>query len=567
MAPIPAMRAVWFALVLSICMAGAAHAQGIFEQGGTLHQDSSALLRWKLKPGVAERLNLEMIRIYRVRTGDELGFGKKSLEQVAERDVDGEYTVERLENGQQYAFILRAVDASGTEHGQALLMAYPGEDGEGPPPAVKNLYAAPGAVGVGVFWDRRREVDIKGYEVARKRPGDPSYRIIARLPRVTKAGQWTRAATGKMANAPMIRPTMYLDTKAEKGGEYIYRVQAVDLDGNLGEPAEVRTTGKTAPRSPRFDEVLLLVRARDGSSRHVAEEYARARNVPESNIVEFYIPEDRYDFGYERHLAEPLREHLLENGLAGKIRVLVPCYRMPRSTGARSVDSMLSDLFGRYTWGRVMGTPSPLFRSDNHFDPALGMYLVTRLDGPDEETALSLFEKARIAERRVTPASGDAYFVQDEKGRRMAKIVEKYGVESVLHGRLHTRENQVPDGTMWLFAWGHDYIRLRDTPWPDGSVAAFLKSNSFGTLRKENGRPSWVQGLLQEGVTATFGSVVEPYVQGFTRGDIFFDRFLSGRYSFAEAYGMATPTVRWAMSAVGDPLYRLDSWQAAGEAR
>jgi uncharacterized protein (TIGR03790 family) len=66
-----------------------------------------------------------------------------------------------------------------------------------------------------------------------------------------------------------------------------------------------------------------------------------------------------------------------------------------------------------------------------------------------------------------------------------------------------------------------------------------------------------VQGFLEQGVTATFGSVVEPYVQGFTRGDIFFHRFWSGEYTFAEAFAMSTPTLRWAMSAVGDPLYRL----------
>jgi uncharacterized protein (TIGR03790 family) len=58
-------------------------------------------------------------------------------------------------------------------------------------------------------------------------------------------------------------------------------------------------------------------------------------------------------------------------------------------------------------------------------------------------------------------------------------------------------------------------------------------------------------------VTATFGAVAEPYVEGYTRGDVFFDRFWSGKFTFAEAMFMATPTVRWMMSGIGDPLYRL----------
>jgi uncharacterized protein (TIGR03790 family) len=218
---------------------------------------------------------------------------------------------------------------------------------------------------------------------------------------------------------------------------------------------------------------------------------------------------------------------------------------------------MLADPFDRYVWGRVMGTPSPLFESNGHFDPALGVYLVSRLDGPDEETALGLIGKARAAEEQVFPRSGLAYFVDDDNGKTAARIADHYGVDTLLKGRLHASRATVPDETMWFFAWGHEYADVRSSPWPAGSVASFLKSNSFHSIREKTDEPCWVQGFLEQGVTATFGSVVEPYVQGFTRGDIFFHRFWSGEYTFAEAFAMSTPTLRWAMSAVGDPLYRL----------
>lgn len=106
----------------------------------------------------------------------------------------------------------------------------------------------------------------------------------------------------------------------------------------------------------------------------------------------------------------------------------------------------------------------------------------------------------------------------------------------------------------------YSYERPKNGAWRPGALAAHLISDSFVGIKAPPKSPkSWVQELLEAGVTGTFGSVIEPYLQGYTRPDIFFERFWSGDYNFAEAFFQATPTVQWAMSAVGDPLYRLKS--------
>jgi uncharacterized protein (TIGR03790 family) len=256
-------------------------------------------------------------------------------------------------------------------------------------------------------------------------------------------------------------------------------------------------------------------------------------------------------------IIDVIRNHLLVNNLAGKIRVIVPCYGIQLRLGNRALDSVLMDLFDRYSWGRVMGTPNPHFGRNEHFDPTWGLFLVSRLDGPNVEIANGLVDKAMKAEDSVDARSGSAFFVRLNHGEDAFKIGQQRGIKAVLEDRFFTKNNLIPDETMWFFAWGHDYEKpIRKDPWPVGSIAAYLKSNTLASINRPLAR-SWVQAFLESGVTGTFGAVVEPYVQGYTRSDLFFERFWSGKYNFVESYSLATPTVRWAMSAVGDPLYKI----------
>jgi uncharacterized protein (TIGR03790 family) len=211
-----------------------------------------------------------------------------------------------------------------------------------------------------------------------------------------------------------------------------------------------------------------------------------------------------------------------------------------------------------------MGAPNPYFNSKRHFDGTTGTYLVTRLDGPTVEIAKSLVDKAILAEQSVTARSGKAYFGSrggkstGDKGIGQAvEIGNRMGIKVVARTGVFG-EHELGGDAYWYFAWYHGYRDPAKGEWPTGAVGSHLISNSFGGIRGTGSNwKSWVQGLLEKGMTATFGAVVEPYEQGYTRPDIFFEQFWSGDYNFAESFAMATPTVQWAMSAVGDPLYRL----------
>ena len=118
-----------------------------------------------------------------------------------------------------------------------------------------------------------------------------------------------------------------------------------------------------------------------------------------------------------------------------------------------------------------------------------------------------------------------------------------------------------------LWAWGWytgAYDSYRFVP---GAVAAQLTSFTATQIRTpQDPHPllyhvstkrwggNWVPRMIEQGVTATWGAVTEPYARFYAPGGNLFDHLWAG-YNFAESFYIAENAVRWGMVAVGDPLY------------
>lgn len=524
----------------------------VFASAATESGDERVRLSWSFAKGSLEAGLFAGVRVYRLLDGDEMRFRVEPLKLVAEIGVGTDLDIPDLGNGSRAIFVLSAHDAGGRPVERLLLFGFPGSRAKDAPPKVENLYAVSGPFAVSVFWDRLEQINIAGYEILRKRADESEFTTLGRMDKVVYVpGERTGAVLGGML--PEVQPGMFRDRTALPGLEYVYQVRAVDAEGRTGPGAETGPVGLGPDRSPLPEEVLVLAIWNSSDSKRIARHYAERRGIPDGNIL-VVSPYSGKKFR-NRQILDEVREHLLDKGLAGKVRVIVTTFGMPLGDGQRGLDSMLTDLFGRYSWGRVMGSPNPAFGQNMHHDPTFGTYLVSRLDGPTPDIAMGLVDKA-VQAAGVDARSGPAFFSNPDFKKECLVAAERHGVSAVFKDVSFTKNNTVPDETMWFFGSGHPYRRIRGTPWPAGSVAGFLKSDTLAEIRGGAAR-YWVQGLLEEGVTATFGAAIEPYVQGYTRGDILLDRFWSGRYTFAEAFAMATPTVRWAMCAVGDPLYKL----------
>ncbi|MHB8773335.1 MAG: TIGR03790 family protein [Syntrophales bacterium] len=409
-------------------------------------------------------------------------------------------------------------------------------------------------------------MDLAGYRVYRKGPADNEFRQVAQVPKIARIDVGKESDKEKKDPYFALTPPLYVDTDVQNGNRYEYRVRAYDLRGNAGEYTKVAAL-RPAPWSLHEPgEALILANSDVRESMDVAEYYAAKRNIPRKNILGLPLGKDIYEFrkfDYARDLQTPLKRFLLEKNLAGKIRYIVPCFGVPIRGAGRAIDSKLADPFDRYIWGPFMGTPNPYFNSGKHFDATYGVFLVTRIDGPTAEMAKGLVDKALRAGKSVKAASGRAYLATKENWGNDPLVATRKTAASlgipVTYREGVFEEGELPDDALWYFAWRHPYKDPKKGEWPVGAVGAHLISDSFYQMRDNYGGKykSWVQGMVEKGITGTFGAVIEPYYKGYTRPDIFFGHFWTGEYDFAESFFMATPTVQWAMSAVGDPLYRL----------
>jgi uncharacterized protein (TIGR03790 family) len=527
-------------------LAIAAVATDVVVQNG----DEQVTVSWKLPPDGA---GIAVYRLYQRRQGTELAFNVKPEFLVKDLLLDTSLTVKGLVNGEQYLFSIKAYNVAGKELGTVTATGYPGSDPGEQPAMPKDIYGAEGDNRISLFWGKNTQRNILGWEIFRRCTTDTSYKRYARVPRIAHF----KSGKNSEVSHSFIAPGYFRDDKATNNDICMYRVRTVASSGKsseLTQPVGLRATPYSPPTP---DEVLVLYNKNRDGSEELARYYAEKRGIPSVHI--FGISAARR-FNYRDDLQKPLIQFLLKNNLAGRIKYIVPCYGVPVAADGRALDSKLADLFDRYTWGSGgLGTPNPYFGQQRHFDGTYGIYIVTRLDGPTPEIARSLIDKAITAEKKVTAQSGRAMFVHDENGKRLEKAGKRLGVQVVLKPDSFSAKELLPDDVYWYFAWRHMYRNIRGSVWPDGAVAAHLISYSFmgGFRAPQSADRNWVQGLLEDGITATFGAVIEPYKQGYTREDLFFERFWTGDYSFGEAFMAATPTIQWAMSAVGDPLYRL----------
>lgn len=519
------------------------------------------------------------IRIYRLLDAPEIRYGRPIETLVEDVGLRTSWTISALRNGQQYDLLVKAVDGNGKEFWQGLIYAYPGTAPTGAPRTPTQVYTVAGDGRVAIFWQRNCEADLALYEIRRKGPGDKEFRSVARRNRIMEITAPDSEKGEQRVPLRTITPTVWVDQKVKNGESYEYQIRAIDTEGKSSHfsPAIIATPRPPAP--PSGSGIVLIVNdASDDSngngindSEEVARHYAKLRGVPENQILRLPLSHNQHAIDYRRDIQEPLQVFLLANGLAGKVTTLVPCFGVPTWSNGLALDSRLADLFDRYTFGRKMGAPNPYFNSARHFDGTEGIYQVSRLDGPTVAIANSLVDKALRAERTVTATSGKGYLgtlgtkrVGDLAIRKTAEFGKWLGIEVTMKDPGEFKEHEFGPDAYWYFAWYHQYRDPIKGEWPAGAVGSHLISNSFATIReKDPARKSWVQGLLEKGITATFGAVVEPYEQGYTRPDIFFSHFWTGDYTFAESFAMATPTVQWAMSAVGDPLFRLNKGKPA----
>ena len=350
---------------------------------------------------------------------------------------------------------------------------------------------------------------------------------------------------------------------------------------NRAEP-EVPYAHAPSRRGP--DGVLVVVNDNSPDSQRVAQEYARLRKIPAENICHIVCPasEAVTRKTYERYIRDAVWHHLQNGELSRKISFIVTTFGVPlrikpsvgeggspdaRRTGA-SVDSELALLGHRHPLGGPL--LNPYLHRDETFDSTkLGIYLVTRLDGPTPEAALSLVWRALGVENaRSFGVQGFAKFdlcPGDDPAleQQNAAILSNFDLllrQFRLRGRVtlpertqaaYSAKGACHDTFFYLGLDGGEY-RREVFSWMPGAVAVSLNPATATSVRDTS--HAWVAAAVEAGVTATLGGVADPGEHpSLSVGNLY--HFLQSGYTWAETAYMSIPQLSWQAVVIGDPLY------------
>jgi uncharacterized protein (TIGR03790 family) len=309
-------------------------------------------------------------------------------------------------------------------------------------------------------------------------------------------------------------------------------------------------TTSTLVAADSGNSVVVVYNSEMPESKAVADYYAQRRNVPASQVYGFPLAQSeaisRAD--YLEKLQKPFLDKVGTNSAAWPFRYVLLCYGVPtkilpdlelkeelptslqtelRRTDA-SVDSQLAcvALKEKINWAGPY--PNPFYGETNaaRLQPANGVLMVTRLDGPSAAIAKGLVDKAMEAEtnglwgRAYIDSRGitnGGYKLGDDWMRSTAMIVRQLGFDTELDEKPGTFPAGHPMSQIGIYAGWYDQTVSGPFAQPEvdfvpGAFAYHL--HSFNARELRTAKEYWIGPLLAKGATITFGSVEEPYLSG-----------------------------------------------------
>jgi uncharacterized protein (TIGR03790 family) len=347
-------------------------------------------------------------------------------------------------------------------------------------------------------------------------------------------------------------------------------------------------------------ETLVIFNPDFPGSEALARHYANARKIPPERLLALPCSntDDITRSDFESQIRAPLRKQFdnrhwwqkdgkktVNNTLttrvkSSQIRILALIRGIPiriireqadpaaGKEDEASVDSELA-LLGMEPYDLPAFAPNPFFKSELPFhlhDSSPGLFLVSRLDGPDDATVRRMIDDAvRVEAEGLTGravldlALKDGPYEQGEEWlRHCATLYRKSGIPLYVDraSDLIPLHWPLPD-TILYFGWYQDQVggvfKDPDFHFAPGAVACHL--HSFSAARLRSSTEYWAGPLLLRGAAATLGNVWEPYLAITCHLDLFNRRLLDGA-PLAEAAWFASPGLSWMQVVLGDPLYR-----------
>ena len=252
--------------------------------------------------------------------------------------------------------------------------------------------------------------------------------------------------------------------------------------------------------------------------------------------------------------------------------------RFSYQNGDASLDSELSLLWWDSGDYRVAGRiPNPFLKNQATTQPleTIPIVMVARVDAPTAELARHLVDHALTAEQHglagkfyldaqgMKSDASPSYGFYDQSLRELAAFVRRttsYEVRLDDTPQRFSKPGEAPDVALYI-----GWYRLRyyedAFSFNPGAIGYHIASGEAVSLHDPD-ESGWCKNALEHGITATLGSIGEPFLDSFPPPKDFVSLLLTGHYTLVEAYYLTTRYVSWRMVLVGDPLY--NPWRDKG---
>ncbi|MFI5379658.1 MAG: TIGR03790 family protein [Tepidisphaerales bacterium] len=244
-------------------------------------------------------------------------------------------------------------------------------------------------------------------------------------------------------------------------------------------------------------------------------------------------------------------------------------YLKPENTTA-AFDSELALLWWNY-YPRSGWQVNPMFYEVSPMAAQRSIVMTSRLDAAQAGEVRQMILASLKAEReglrgkvvldsRSIKADGEQaqpgkYGWYDQSIRNLAEIIRTKTKLSVLHD---VSPAVLPPNSAANVALYCGWYSVRNyvpaCRFNAGAVGFHVASFELVSLRAPDEK-GWCRGLISDGISATLGSVAEPYLIAFPAADDFFPLLMTGKLPLAEVYWRTNRYTSWQMSLIGDPLY------------
>jgi uncharacterized protein (TIGR03790 family) len=348
---------------------------------------------------------------------------------------------------------------------------------------------------------------------------------------------------------------------------------------------------------PLNERVLVVYNSNVPESVEVANHYATRRQIPPSNRCAIAPPATGFVTwnDYLSTVRAPLRSCLDAVG-RDRILYIVFTYQTPfeidqvpvaNGMNLRSLDQYVADIWNEHTPGnegvfinhpyfapaQSQGNSYQRFVSLADYRASAGakrIYSVWRLDAASVALSKGLVDKALQAEAEGLSGQGcfdrnrgsifnqpdSSYSAAEWDLHRAAGFASQAGFASVEDENLEefgTAPAPARCDNAALYSGWYSYNNYNDAfTWSVGAIGFHLDSAS--AIHPREGT-NWSANALTRGITATSGSITEPYLEGLAHPDGVFRNLFEGA-NVGDAFLRNTAYLKWVVLNMGDPLYR-----------